>query len=143
MCLPLIAFLILDHDMQKYDFFNASGVISITGYSFMLLVGCCLLAMVLIYIMDLHLTLKKYVTTSERLLDGMHEGLLILAKDTNKTLLCNRKANSLLSGAQLAYEKTLPGYTESRPKHSNSSESSVDITQPKIFSPKQISVTED
>ena len=119
-------------DMQKYDFLNASGVISIVGYSFMLFVGCCLIAMMLIYIMDLHVTLRKYITTNERLLDGMHEGLLILANGTNKTLFCNRKAQSLLQGAQLAHKKTFADSTDPSLKHSNPGDSSTtfDITLP-------------
>ena len=52
----------------------------------------CYFAAATSYISHLH---KKLATTNVenvKLLDGMHEGLLILSKEGRKTMFCNRPA---------------------------------------------------
>ena len=49
-----------------------------------------LLAILILYISSLHARMKVCNTENIKLLDGMHEGLLILSKSTAKSVLfCN------------------------------------------------------
>ena len=57
-----------------------------------------------LYITKLHNQMKDTVAENIKLLDGMHEGLLILRKDpktldNKKIMFCNRPAQKLLKGA--------------------------------------------
>ena len=61
--------------------------------------GMLLLAIIIVYITELNTLLSNYTTQNEKLLDGMHEGLLIFSKSTKETLFCNLRASSLLKGA--------------------------------------------
>ena len=61
--------------------------------------GMLLLAIIIVYITELNTLLSNYTTQNEKLLDGMHEGLLIFSKSTKETLFCNMRATSLLKGA--------------------------------------------
>ena len=49
-----------------------------------LFITLSMLAMVVNYIYSLHLRMQKYNVENVRLLDGMHEGLLITQKGTNQ-----------------------------------------------------------
>ena len=51
-----------------------------------------MIAIVLHYTNTLHGVLKRYIEQSTNLLDGMHEGIVIISKVTNRTLFCNRPA---------------------------------------------------
>ncbi len=55
--------------------------------------------MMIVYATELHKLLKDYTHMNEKLLDGMHEGLLIVSKSNKKTLFCNKPATTLLKGA--------------------------------------------
>lgn len=61
--------------------------------------GMVLLAIVIVYVTDLNTLLSNYTTQNEKLLDGMHEGLLIFSKTTKESLFCNMRATSLLKEA--------------------------------------------
>ena len=70
-----------------------------------------------LYITKLHNQMKDTVAENMKLLDGMHEGLLILRKDpttpdNKKIMFCNRPAQKLLKGAiSLGEESSLfPGH---------------------------------
>ena len=69
--------------MRAIDMNGLGDVLYIAGYTMLLFIGTTLLAMALVYVMDLHLLLKRFIAQNEGLLDGMHEGLLILDNDTN------------------------------------------------------------
>ena len=57
----------------------------------------CALGTLLIYITELHTKLTTTNRENEKLLDGMHEGLLILSKKDRLTMFCNKPAQKLLS----------------------------------------------
>jgi len=63
--------------------------------------GCvlifCSISMAAIYISKLHNTVKTTNMENAKLLDGMHEGLLILSKKERRTMFCNNTADKLLS----------------------------------------------
>ena len=59
----------------------------------------CFLAMGLIYVSKLHLKLKGYNVENIKLLDGMHEGLLILQKSNKGVMFSNKQSQKLLEGA--------------------------------------------
>ena len=66
--------------------------------------GCVGLSGIMIYITELQDLLKKFIDQNGRLLDGMHEGLLILSKSSKRILFSNKPAQSLIKGA-LLYHK--------------------------------------
>jgi len=51
----------------------------------------------IIYVTKLHITLKTTNMENAKLLDGMHEGLLILSKKERRTMFCNSTADKLLT----------------------------------------------
>ena len=53
--------------------------------------------MTVIYISRLHTKLTTTNKENEKLLDGMHEGVLILSKKERLTMFCNKPAQKLLS----------------------------------------------
>ena len=53
--------------------------------------------MVAIYISKLHNTLKTTNMENAKLLDGMHEGLLILSKKERRAMFCNSPVDKLLT----------------------------------------------
>ena len=61
-------------------------------YSFGLFLMTSCIAMILLYIEQLHSKLKDTNGENVKMLDGMHEGLLILSKDTNQAVFCNKSA---------------------------------------------------
>ena len=85
--------------LGKQDYNSLIGSISLLMVSFLSFSFSCCIAIIMNYIGELHLTLKKYIEQSSKLLDGMHEGLVIISKATGKTLFCNKPAKSLLKGA--------------------------------------------
>ena len=73
----------MEYEMRANEYVTFSGIAFAIGFALMLFLGASFIAMVLIYITDLHVLLRRYINQNERLLDGMHEGLLILTKGTN------------------------------------------------------------
>ena len=77
---------------------NDKNFTSLYGYVSLLVIGILffiyssILAIVLNYTSNLHGVLRRYIEQSANLLDGMHEGMIILSKVTGKTLFCNRPA---------------------------------------------------
>ena len=57
------------------------------------------LAIMLQYISNLHFRMQSSITQNIRLLDGMHEGLLIVSKAENAIMFCNKPAQKLFTGA--------------------------------------------
>ena len=83
---------IFEHPMTPY---NISIIILYCIASFVIYT---MLAQLIIQIGRLHSKLKTAICENTKLLDGMHEGLLILSKD--KTIMfCNKPAKKLLIGA--------------------------------------------
>ena len=56
----------------------------------MLFMLCSMLAMVILYISSLQHRMKQYNVANIKLLDCMHEGLLILAKSDKRIMFCNK-----------------------------------------------------
>ena len=50
----------------------------------------CLIAMSLVYIFQLQTKLRDLNVENIKLLDGMHEGLLILSKSNKNVMFCNK-----------------------------------------------------
>ena len=71
---------------------NLKGCIYIFSMSLMFFIYASMIAIVLNYTTNLHGMLKRYIEQSANLLDGMHEGIVIISKVTNRTLFCNRPA---------------------------------------------------
>ena len=64
-----------------------------------------LLSMILLYISSLHSRMKSSNVENTKLLDAMHEGLLILSKADNESMFCNFPAQKLLKSAVDHFEK--------------------------------------
>ena len=64
-----------------------------------------LLSMILLYISSLHSRMKSSNVENTKLLDAMHEGLLILSKADNESMFCNFPAQKLLKSAVEHFEK--------------------------------------
>ena len=64
-----------------------------------------LLSMILLYISSLHSRMKSSNVENTKLLDAMHEGLLILSKADNESMFCNFPAQKLLKNAFEYFEK--------------------------------------
>ena len=47
-------------------------------------------AMIILYISTLHVRIKAFNVENIKLLDGMHESLLILSKTNNRVMFCNK-----------------------------------------------------
>ena len=58
-----------------------------------------MLAMIFLFIAKLQTRLKSFNIENIELLDGMHEGLLILSKTDKKVMFCNKPSQKLLEGA--------------------------------------------
>ena len=85
---------IVVHKEFKFILFATNLLI---GAGFFLLV--CFFAMGLFYVSKLHLQLKSYNVENIKLLDGMHEGLLILKKSNKGVMFSNKQSQKLLEGA--------------------------------------------
>ena len=67
-----------------------------------------LIALVLMYISSLHARMKIFNVENIKLLDGMHEGLLILSNSTARSVMfCNNPAQKLLIRAIEYFEKQM------------------------------------
>ena len=66
-------------------------------YSLVYVVFCTLLSATLIYISKLHNKLDTVNVENVKLLDGMHEGLLIISKKEMSTMFCNKPAQKILN----------------------------------------------
>ena len=66
-------------------------------YSLVYVVFCTLLSASLIYISKLHNKLDTVNVQNVKLLDGMHEGLLIISKREKSTMFCNKPAQKILN----------------------------------------------
>ena len=64
-----------------------------------------ILSMMFLYISSLHSRMRSFNVENTKLLDAMHEGLLILSKADNESMFCNFPAQKLLNGAVEFYEK--------------------------------------
>ena len=60
--------------------------------SIAMLLFTSMLAIIILYISELHVRMKTYNMANIKLLDGMHEGLLIMSKPDNKVIFCNRSS---------------------------------------------------
>ena len=90
-------FIILPVIFNKSLTFGA--VVSKVSLGFGLFTICMTLAIMLEYISGLHRRMKITNTENMRLLDGMHEGLLIVSKTQKDIMFCNRPAQKLFQGA--------------------------------------------
>ena len=59
-------------------------------------IAIMLTSMGFLYIVDLHQELHTTNTENVKLLDGMHEGLVILSKTSHEVMFCNKPAKSLI-----------------------------------------------
>ena len=69
-----------------------SEVFSKMSLTFLLFIGSIFLAVMIMYVSKLHGRMSVTITENMRLLDGMHEGLLILSKEKQGIMFCNRPA---------------------------------------------------
>ena len=90
-------FIILPVIFNKTLTFGA--IVSKVSLMFGLFAICMTLAIMLEYISGLHRRMKITNTENMRLLDGMHEGLLVVSKKDKDLLFCNKPAQKLLTGA--------------------------------------------
>ena len=67
---------------------------------FFMLIG--LFATILKYIISLYDRIKVYNAENIKLLDGMHEGLLILSSPNRTVMFCNKPSQKLLIAALTA-----------------------------------------
>ena len=106
------------------------SVISKVSLAVALFVICMTLAIMLEYIGKLHARMKNTNTENMHLLDGMHEGLLIVDKAQKGVMFCNRPAQKLLNGAinRIGYELDNNGVPINP------------LLEPKIFQPVKIAV---
>ena len=107
-CLNLSFFSFIVLPVIFLDEFSFASVmiklITIFGLFFIL----SLLTMILSYISKLHERMQMQIVSNKKLLNGMHEGLLILSKaDNNKNVLfCNRPVRTLLASALNSHIET-------------------------------------
>ena len=78
--------------LEKDTYTSVGGIGRLILWEFLLFIGCAGVSAILIYITELQDLLRKFIDQNGRLLDGMHEGLLILSKSTKKTLFFNKPA---------------------------------------------------
>ena len=83
---------------------TANAIIVNLSICFVHFVCLSIFAMLLIYIALLHRRMKTFNVENVKLLDGMHEGLLIVQKSANSMrtltsdiMFCNRSAEKLLT----------------------------------------------
>ena len=75
---------IYEDEITAYDIFEK---LSLTILLFLI---CSMLAVIVLYISSMQMRMKSYNMANIKLLDGMHEGLLILAKSNKKIMFCNK-----------------------------------------------------
>lgn len=67
-------------------------VVSKVSLMFLLFVIIMAFASVFLYVSKLHSRMNVTITENMRLLDGMHEGLLIVSKEEKDIMFCNKPA---------------------------------------------------
>ena len=77
---------------------TASYIFARLMTTFFLLVFLMALAMMIKYMEILQMRLQELNIGNTKLLDGMHEGLLILSQSTNQVLFSNKPSQKLLEG---------------------------------------------
>ena len=76
-------------------------------YSIFVFLMCSLITMVVLYISELQYKMNTMNIENAKLLDGMHEGLLILTKSDPQTpMFCNKTAQKLLKGTMNHWDLT-------------------------------------
>ena len=63
-----------------------------TSFCALLFVISMIIAGLILYVSKLHGRMNVTITENMRLLDGMHEGLLIVSKEEKGIMFCNRPA---------------------------------------------------
>ena len=109
----LSTFFTLPYVFEKTEILTLAGMIHAMFAILLYVFGMLLLAIIIVYITELNTLLSNYTMQSEKLLDGMHEGLLIFSKSSNDTLFCNMRATSLLKGAMNFFNTQLTSQTPS------------------------------
>ena len=113
-----------------YQTLTFGTIISKVSLTVALFALCMTLAIMLEYIGGLHRRMKIKNTENVRLLDGMHEGLLIVSKTQKDIMFCNKPAQKLFQGE---INKIMQRF--------DSKETSINpLIQPKIFQPVKIAV---
>ena len=107
---------VMEPIFYKGSLMNES-ILSKSVYQLVLWMLMSVIGVIYLYVTKLHMQMKDTVAENMKLLDGMHEGLLILHKnpktpDNQKIMFCNRPAQKLLKGAiSLGGESSLfPGH---------------------------------
>ena len=127
----LSVFITFSFLLDEDTFLKFGGFFKLTLWITVYMAGSCSLAIILIYIAQLQVLLRKYMEQNAKLLDGMHEGLLILSKSSMKTLFFNKPAQALIRGALTHHQETLK-------QHQSNDEHSSDINEflkPTLFTP--------
>ena len=62
-----------------------------------------LAAILFLYITELHSKMHQLIDQNIKLLNGMHEGLLILSKEDKSVLFINKPAEKLLKNQSIGY----------------------------------------
>ena len=65
-------------------------LIMLTMNPIIVFLSISVLAIVIQYISSLHVKIRVYNAENIKLLDGMHEGLLILSKSNKRVMFCNK-----------------------------------------------------
>ena len=73
-------------------------------YAFVTFLVNSMVTMISFYITQMHTRMNTANKENTKLLDGMHEGLLILTKTDNNCMFCNNPAQKLLRGALEHFE---------------------------------------
>ena len=95
MVLMVLSMLVLIPIM--YNMTTISVLVSHLIYSLVYVIFCTLISATLIYISKLHNKLDTVNVENVKLLDGMHEGLLIISKKEKSTMFCNKPAQKILN----------------------------------------------
>ena len=86
--------------------------------------------MMITYISQLQLRLRTFNLENIKLLDGMHEGLLILSTKNKKVMFCNKPSQKLLKGVLQTQEKT------------ETTDESSRLLGPQVFNPLNLNTKE-
>ena len=135
-CITLISdavqrFVILPLIFKKTLTFGA--ILSKLSLSIALFLICLSLSVILRYTSDLHSRMKASNSENIRLLDGMHEGLLILDKAKKGIMFFNRPAQKLFSGA----------ISKLKTQYTKDGQIVNSLLDPKIFQPVKIGVKDE
>ena len=90
------------------------------------------LAMLFRYVTTLHKRIQAYNVENIKLLDGMHEGLLILSKQNHSVMFCNKPSQKFLKAALSA--------VDINELQSVSSDEQTRLLKEKMFTPILVSV---